>query len=225
MLKSAVRLCDAEFGNIYRWDGEALHLVATQNAPPAFAEARRLSAFPPNPKTPTGRMIANKKVVHIADLRAEKAYATRSSSSIAFCKAAIASIRSAMAASSLRQTRNRSAITSRMFRRWVPRSRANTPDSASASWRREDLPLRPPQLAASLFSSAYNEEQRPSADVRLICGAADRPHAARLCSAIRPKGRGLRFDPGYHAKAAAAQRYARQEAASGIGQRLAPVPG
>jgi two-component system, NtrC family, sensor kinase len=24
MLKSAVRLCDAEFGNIYRWDGEAL---------------------------------------------------------------------------------------------------------------------------------------------------------------------------------------------------------
>jgi hypothetical protein len=22
----------------------------------------------------------------------------------------------------------------------------------------------------------------------------------RLCSAIRPKGRGLRFDPGYHAK-------------------------
>ena len=34
MLKNAVRLCDAEFGNIYHWDGEALHLVATQNAPP-----------------------------------------------------------------------------------------------------------------------------------------------------------------------------------------------
>ena len=31
----------------------------------------------PGPKTPTGRMIANKKVVHIADLRAEKAYADR----------------------------------------------------------------------------------------------------------------------------------------------------
>jgi two-component system, NtrC family, sensor kinase len=42
MLKNAVRLCDAEFGNIYHWDGDALHLVATQNAPPAFAEARRL---------------------------------------------------------------------------------------------------------------------------------------------------------------------------------------
>ena len=34
MLKNAVRLCDAEFGNIYHWDGEALHLVATQKAPP-----------------------------------------------------------------------------------------------------------------------------------------------------------------------------------------------
>src|SRR6478672_8022243 len=77
MLKSAVRLCDAEFGNIYRWDGDALHLVATQNAPPAFAQARRLTPGCPGPKTPTGRMIANKKLVHIADLRAEKAYADR----------------------------------------------------------------------------------------------------------------------------------------------------
>jgi two-component system NtrC family sensor kinase len=77
MLKNAVRLCDAEFGNIYHWDGEALHLVATQNAPPAFAEARRLTTGRPGLTTPTGRMIANKKVVHIADLRAEKAYTDR----------------------------------------------------------------------------------------------------------------------------------------------------
>ena len=77
MLKNAVRLCDAKFGNIYRWDGDALHLVVTENAPTAFAEARRRSSFRPSPKTPTGRMISNKKVVHIADLRAEKAYADR----------------------------------------------------------------------------------------------------------------------------------------------------
>ena len=74
MLKNAVRLCDAKFGNIYSWDGDALHLVATENAPTAFAEARRRSSCRPSPKTPTGRMIANKKVFHIADLRAEKAY-------------------------------------------------------------------------------------------------------------------------------------------------------
>ena len=27
-------ICDAKFGNIYRWDGDALHLVATHNTPP-----------------------------------------------------------------------------------------------------------------------------------------------------------------------------------------------
>src|ERR1700755_1865730 len=57
MLEKAVHICDANFGNIYSWDGDALGLVATRNAPPAFAEARRLSASRPNPKTPTGRMI------------------------------------------------------------------------------------------------------------------------------------------------------------------------
>jgi transcriptional regulator with GAF, ATPase, and Fis domain len=43
MLEKAVRICDATFGNIYRWDGEALHLVATHDTPPAFAEARKQS--------------------------------------------------------------------------------------------------------------------------------------------------------------------------------------
>ena len=77
MLKNAVRLCDAKFGNIYRWDGDALHLVATENAPVAFAQARGRSPLRPGPETPTGRMIANKTVVHVTDMRAEKAYADR----------------------------------------------------------------------------------------------------------------------------------------------------
>ena len=77
MLKNAVRLCDAKFGNIYRWDGDALHLVATQNVPAAFVQARGRSPLRPSPQTPTGRMIATKTVVHVADMRAEKAYADR----------------------------------------------------------------------------------------------------------------------------------------------------
>ena len=43
MLEKAARICDASFGNIFRWDGEALHLVGTHNTPPALAEARRRS--------------------------------------------------------------------------------------------------------------------------------------------------------------------------------------
>ena len=68
MLENAVRICDAKFGNIYRWDGEALHVVATtHNTPPAYAEARRRSPVRPNPKHILGRMVATKTVVHVLD--------------------------------------------------------------------------------------------------------------------------------------------------------------
>src|SRR5262249_46093108 len=46
MLEKAVRICNAKFGSILRWENEAAHLVATHNAPPAFAEARRRSLNP-----------------------------------------------------------------------------------------------------------------------------------------------------------------------------------
>ena len=75
MLEKAVRICDATFGNIYRWDRDALHLVAAHNTPPAFAEARRSTPFfSPGPKTVVGRMVATKTVIHVADLAAEQAY-------------------------------------------------------------------------------------------------------------------------------------------------------
>lgn len=41
MLAMATRICDAKFGTIFRWDGDALRLVATHNTPPAFAEYRK----------------------------------------------------------------------------------------------------------------------------------------------------------------------------------------
>jgi two-component system, NtrC family, sensor kinase len=72
MLRNAVQLCDAKFGNIYRWDGDALHLVATHNTPKAFAEARRQMAWRPGSDSPTGRMVATKAVTHVADLAAER---------------------------------------------------------------------------------------------------------------------------------------------------------
>ena len=74
MLEKAVRICDAKFGSIYRWDGEALHIVATHNTPPAFAEERRRSPYRPYPQSPIGHMVAAKTVVHISDLTAEEVY-------------------------------------------------------------------------------------------------------------------------------------------------------
>ena len=75
MLAKAVRICDAKFGNIHRWDGDALHLVASHNFPPAYAEARRRSSNPPSPKSSLGRMMATKTVVHVADAAEEPGYA------------------------------------------------------------------------------------------------------------------------------------------------------
>ena len=95
MLKNAVRLCDAKFGNIYRWDGDSLHLVATQNVPASFVQARGRSPLRPSLQTPTGRMIATKTVVHVADMRAEKAYADRDPYIVAGVK--LGGVRSALA--------------------------------------------------------------------------------------------------------------------------------
>ena len=77
MLENAVRICHAKFGIIYRWDGDALHLVASHNVPPAFADARRRSPRRLRPEAPTGRMIANKTVIHTANLAAEQTYIER----------------------------------------------------------------------------------------------------------------------------------------------------
>ena len=78
MLEKAVRVCEAKFGSLYRWDGDVLHLVATHNMPPAFTEYRRRSPLRPSPKTATARMVATKAVVHVVDVTAEQAYIVQS---------------------------------------------------------------------------------------------------------------------------------------------------
>ena len=74
MLEKAVRICDAKFGNIYRWDGEAMHLAATHNTPAAFAKLRKHSPLGTQDSRVVGRMVATKTVVHIADVAASQNY-------------------------------------------------------------------------------------------------------------------------------------------------------
>src|SRR5262249_49987790 len=73
MLEKAVRICDARFGNIFRWDGDVLNLVATHDMPPAYAEMRRRSPFRPDAGNPTSRMLRSKTVIH-GDLAQEETY-------------------------------------------------------------------------------------------------------------------------------------------------------
>ena len=83
ILANATRICEANFANIYRWDGSGLSLVATQNTPLAYVEARRRLPMRPDPKTPGGRMVATRNVVHIADLAADECYIERTPASVA----------------------------------------------------------------------------------------------------------------------------------------------
>jgi two-component system NtrC family sensor kinase len=77
MLRNAVQLCDAKFGNIYRWDGEALRLVAGHNTPTALAEARRHTPLRPAIDSLIGRMIATKTAIHV-DAATHQGYLDRS---------------------------------------------------------------------------------------------------------------------------------------------------
>src|SRR6516165_6735052 len=75
VLVNATRLCEARFGILLLWEGNAFRTVALHNAPPAFVENRRREpVIRPAPVTSLGRLVATKQVDHVADMRAEKGY-------------------------------------------------------------------------------------------------------------------------------------------------------
>ena len=78
MLEKAVSICDAKYGNIYRWDGEFLHLLAAHDTPPALAEFRRRSALRPSL---VNRMVETKTAIHVIDVAADPDYLERRSPS------------------------------------------------------------------------------------------------------------------------------------------------
>ena len=69
MLENAVRICDAKFGNIYRLEDDALHLVASHNTPPGLrrdtAGVHRCALI----RCPNSlrRMVATKAVIQVAE--------------------------------------------------------------------------------------------------------------------------------------------------------------
>src|SRR5262245_25788063 len=77
ILANAVRICGANFGNLYRRDGEEFQLVAHHNTPAALVEERKRKPNRPGPKTALGRMATTKQVVQVADITAGPSYAER----------------------------------------------------------------------------------------------------------------------------------------------------
>jgi GAF domain-containing protein/HAMP domain-containing protein len=82
MLENAARICDAKAGNIYRWDGEALRLVASHNTPPAFVEFIHRSPIRPTTNNPVGHMLRAKSPIHVADLSVQPQYIAKADPTI-----------------------------------------------------------------------------------------------------------------------------------------------
>jgi two-component system NtrC family sensor kinase len=73
MLANAVRICEAKFGTMYRYDGDMFHPAAVLNAPPTLSEfLQQRGAFKPPSGTPLDRLLRTKSVVQSADDSAEQ---------------------------------------------------------------------------------------------------------------------------------------------------------
>src|SRR5262249_9455931 len=109
MLANATRICGANFGNLYRRDGEEFHLVAHHNTPAALVEDRKRTPYRPSPKTALGRMATTKQVVQVADVAAGPSYAERDPWTVGAVE--LAGIRTAVAVPLLKDNELIGAIT------------------------------------------------------------------------------------------------------------------
>ena len=74
MLEKAVRICDANFGMLFRVENGAVSAAAMFGVPPAFAEFWQRGPQRPGPRTALGRVVETRQTVHVADIKLEPAY-------------------------------------------------------------------------------------------------------------------------------------------------------
>jgi GAF domain-containing protein len=78
VLANAVGICEAKFGAIHLFEGNAYRFVAHHNAPQPWLDVRlREPVIHPGPGTGLGRVAMTKRAYHIADVRTERGYIER----------------------------------------------------------------------------------------------------------------------------------------------------
>ncbi len=75
ILASATDICEAQFGNLFLYEGEGFRLASILNLPAAFAEtfSHNPIVFPP-PTDPLGRLALSRQPIHVADVTQEPDY-------------------------------------------------------------------------------------------------------------------------------------------------------
>ncbi|HXZ53417.1 MAG TPA: cache domain-containing protein, partial [Burkholderiales bacterium] len=75
ILKSAVRLTDAQIAAVFRYDGKLVHMTATHNWPAEALEYfRTIYPAPPSPSLMSGRVILEKRVIRESDALTDEHY-------------------------------------------------------------------------------------------------------------------------------------------------------
>ena len=74
MLANAIRICDANFGALFRFEDGAASAAAMLGVPPAFAEFWQRGPYRPGARTALGRVMHTRQTAHIADVAMEPAY-------------------------------------------------------------------------------------------------------------------------------------------------------
>ena len=74
MLANAVRICEASFGVLFRYEDGVVQAASMYGVPPEFAEFWQRGPQRPGPHTAFSRVAETKQTVHIVDVKAEPAY-------------------------------------------------------------------------------------------------------------------------------------------------------
>jgi two-component system NtrC family sensor kinase len=78
IVRNSVSLCGSLFANVFRFDGELLHWVASHNIGPSFVDLLK-TKFPmrPDPSQVAGRVLFRKSVVQVEDALSDPDYDQR----------------------------------------------------------------------------------------------------------------------------------------------------
>jgi GAF domain-containing protein len=77
ILANACRLCTANFGGLWRYDGEFLRGESVYNVPPEFSEVFLKMPLKPGPEGPARKAALERRIVHVEDLLAEPGFIPR----------------------------------------------------------------------------------------------------------------------------------------------------
>jgi two-component system, NtrC family, sensor kinase len=83
MLSNATRICEANFGALFRFEDGAVRAAAMLNVPRSYAEFWQHGLRRPDPRTALARVMETRQAVHVADVRTHPAYVEGESTFVA----------------------------------------------------------------------------------------------------------------------------------------------